>query len=204
MSTSVSLNNRFDAVMRQHDLMFWKSLVPPTCPNLAPMSIKRCSKCQGFAHTSSDCFNKEFITLVEWEAAMKEENEEKNEDERDHKLAETQEKVVDAAREKELLVLGGVLSLPKGLQGEPSNPLPTHSKTKKLTQKFCHLIPEERPTGCDEPLLQTPNSELKAFEEMAQSKIEESPTSTIQTSKRKDLERVSKIKRDLFAWLILF
>ena len=38
-------------------------------------SIKRCSKCQGFGHAPSDCPNKEFITLTEWEVAMKEEKE---------------------------------------------------------------------------------------------------------------------------------
>jgi len=58
-----------------------------------------------------------------------------------------------------------------------------------LTQNFCHLILEERPTGCGEPLLQTHNSELRAFEKMVQSKIEESPTSTIQISKGEEKKR---------------
>ena len=90
------------------------------------------------------------------------------------------------------------------MKDKPSNPSPTHLIIKTLTQIFCHLIPEERPTGCGEPLLQTPNSELRVFEEMVKSKAEESPTSTIQTSKGKDWKRVSKIKRDLFARLIFF
>ena len=102
MCTSVSLNERFDALMTQHELTFGKSLVPPNCPNLAPMSIKRCCKCQGFGHTVSDYPNKDFITLGEWEAAIEEENKEKNEDERDHELEETKEKVIEEASEEEL------------------------------------------------------------------------------------------------------
>jgi len=39
---------------------------------------------------------------------------------------------------------------------------------------------------------------------MVQSKIEESPTFTIQISKGKEKKRVPKFKRDLLAWLILF
>ena len=86
----MSLTEIFYALMRQHELMFEKSLIPPHRPNLAPVSNKRCFKCQGFGHTFSDCTNKEFITLAEWEAAMNEENEVKNEDERDHEHEETQ------------------------------------------------------------------------------------------------------------------
>ena len=74
------------------------------------MSIKRCSKCQGLGHITSDCRNKEFITLREWEVAMEEENKEKNDVERDDELKDTQEKVMKEAREEELLVLGRVLS----------------------------------------------------------------------------------------------
>ena len=181
----MTLEERFDALMRQHELMFGESLVPPNKPNPAPLSIKRCFKCQGLGHTPSDCPNKEFITLAEWEAAIEEENEEKNEDERDHELEETQGEVVEEAREEELLVLRRVPSQQKGVRDEPSNPSPTHPITETLAQNFCHLIPEERPTGCGQPWLQTPNSELRAFEEMVQSKIEESPMSTIQISKGK-------------------
>ena len=103
--------------------MFGKSLVPPNCPNLAPMSIKRCSKCQGLGHTISDCPNKEFITLREWEVAMEEENKEKNDVERDDELKDTQEKVMKETREEELLVLGRVLTRQKGVQGEPASPI---------------------------------------------------------------------------------
>ena len=86
----------------------------------------------------------------------------------------------------------------------PSNPSPTHSKTKTLTQKFCHLIQGEKLTGCGEPILETPNYELRAFEEVVQSMFEDSPSCTNQNSKVNARTKVSKIKRDLFAWLILF
>jgi len=139
----MSSEERFDALMRQHELMFGESLVPPNRPNLAPMSIKRCSKCQGLSHTPLNCPNKEFITLAEWEAAMEEENEEKNEDEHDHELEETQEEVAEEAREEQLLFLRRVRSQQKRVKDEPSNPSPTYPMTKTLPQNFCHLILEE-------------------------------------------------------------
>jgi len=79
---------------------------------------------------------------------------------------------------------------------KPPNLSPTPPIPKALKQNFCHFI--------SEPFLAARNSELRTFEEMVQSMCEESPSSTIQTSKGKDLKRVSKIKRDLFAWQILF
>jgi len=82
------------------------------------MSIKWCSKCKGFGHTPSDCPNKELITLPKWEAAMEEENEEQNKDERDHELKETQGKVMEEAREEQLLVLRRFLSQQKGVKDE--------------------------------------------------------------------------------------
>jgi len=82
MGSSMSLEERFYALIRQHELIFGESLV---------LTNKRCSKCQGLGHTPSVCPNKAIITLAEWEAAMEEENEEKNEDERDHELEETQD-----------------------------------------------------------------------------------------------------------------
>jgi len=78
MRVNVSLEERFDALMRQHELMFGESVVPPN---------RRCSKCQGLGHKTSVCPNKEFITFAQLEAAMEEENEEENE--RDHELEET-------------------------------------------------------------------------------------------------------------------
>ena len=53
-------------------------------------------------------------------------------------------------------------------------------------------------------MLEAPNSELRAFEEVVQSKFEESPTYAIQTSKENKRKRVFKIERGLFAWLISF
>ena len=61
------LEERFDALMRQHELMFGESLVAPN---------KRCSKCRGLGHTPSVYPNKAIVTWAEWEAAMEEENEE--------------------------------------------------------------------------------------------------------------------------------
>ena len=106
----MTLEERFDALLRQHELPFEESLVPPNKPNPIPMNIKGCSTCQGLGQTSSDCPDKEIITLAEWEAIAEEENEEKNEDESDHELNETQEEVVEEAGEEELLVLRRVLT----------------------------------------------------------------------------------------------
>jgi len=50
--------------------MFGVSLVPPNKPNLAPVSMRRCSKCQGLGHKTSVYPNKEFISLAQLEAAM--------------------------------------------------------------------------------------------------------------------------------------
>jgi len=155
MSSSMTLEERFDALMRQHELMLGESLVPPNRPNLNPMSIKRHSKCQGFGHMPLDCPNKEFITLAKWEAAIEEEIEEKNEDVHDCKLEETQEEVMEETTEEELMVLTRVPSKHKGVKDEPSNQSPTNPITKTLQQNFCQSIPE--------PLLQTSNSELRAF-----------------------------------------
>ena len=157
------------------------------------MSIKRCSKCQGFGHTSSVCPNKEFITLAEWEAAMEEENEEEHEHESDHELEETQVKVVEEAREE---VLRRVASQPKGVKVELASPLPTHPLAQTLTQNFCPFILE--------PLPKAPNFEVRAYEEVVQSMFKEPPLYNTQISKGNARTRVSKIKRDLFAWLILF
>ena len=157
------------------------------------MSTPRCSKCQGFGHTSSVCPNKEFITLAEWEAAMEEENEEEHEHESDHELEETQVKVVEEAREE---VLRRVASQPKGVKVELASPLPTHPLAQTLTQNFCPFILE--------PLPKAPNFELRAYEEVVQSMFKEPPLYNTQISKGNARTRVSKIKRDLFAWLILF
>jgi len=80
MSFNMSVEERFYALVRQHQLMFRESLVPPNKPNPEPMSIERCFKYQGLGQTPSDCPNKEFITLAEWKAAMEVELEEKIEE----------------------------------------------------------------------------------------------------------------------------
>ena len=144
------------------------------------------------------------ISLAEWKAAMEEENEEKNEDESDHELNETKEEVVEEASEEELLVLRRVPSHQKGVKAAPASSLHTHPIAQTLIENISHLIHEEIPTGCVEPLLEAPNSKLRAFEEVVQSKSKESPTNTLQTSKGNERKRVYNIKRDLFAWLILF
>ena len=142
--------------------------------------------------------------MAECETTMEEENEEENEDESDHELEEIQAEVVEEASEEELLILRRVPSHQKGVEDTPANPLSTHPAAQTLIQNFRRLIYEEITTECEEPLLKALNSELRAFEEVVQSKCKESPTNTFRTSKGNERERVSRIKRDLFAWLILF
>jgi len=55
-----------------------------------------------------------------------------------------------------------------------------------------------------EQLLQAPNSELTGFEERVQNKSKEPPPNNIHISKGSERKRVSKNKRDLFEWMILF
>ena len=90
------------------------------------------------------------------------------------------------------------------MKDKPANPLSTHPATKILIQNFYHLSYEEITTECEEPFLKALNSELRAFEEVVQSKCKESPTNTFRTSKGNERKRVCRLKRDLFAWLILF
>ena len=142
--------------------------------------------------------------MAEWETTMEEENEQENEDESDHEQEEIQEEVVEEASEDELLILRRVQSHQKEVTDKPANPLCTHPAAQTLTQNFCHFIYEEITTVCEEPLLKALNSELRAFEEVVQSKCKESPTNTFRTSKGNKRKRVSRIKRDLFAWPILF
>ena len=40
------------------------------------MSNRRCFKCQGLGHITSDCLNRRIITLVEWDAIREEDKEE--------------------------------------------------------------------------------------------------------------------------------
>ena len=107
---------------------------------------------------------------------------------------------MEGTREEELLVLQEVLGQQKEVQDEPSNPSPnpspTHPKAKTLPQNFCQSIME--------PLLKAPNSELIDFEEVVRSMLTKSPTFIIPNSTGKGKKRVSRFKRDLFSWLILF
>ena len=80
--------------------------------------------------------------------------------------------------------------------GVPFNLSSTPPPPRTLKQNFCQFNLE--------PLLKAPNSELRAYEEVVRSKSKKSPTYTIQISKGNVRTSVSKIKRDLFAWLILF
>ena len=59
--------------------------------------------------------------------------------------------------------------------GDPPNLSPTPPKTKTLKQNICPFIPE--------PLLEAPNSELRACEEVVQRKFKESPMCHTQISK---------------------
>jgi len=152
-----------------------------------------------------------------------EEKVEEKEDERDHTLEETQEEVMEVELEEESREKTGEifeevvveadegevlsldthhplrshkhLSLPTTFH-EPLTFSPTPPMPKALTQNFCQLH--------SEPLLKAPNFELRAFEELVRSKYKKSPTSTIQISEGRVKKRVSKFKRDLFSWLILF
>jgi len=102
----------------------------------------------------------------------------------------------EEARDEELLVLKRVLSQQRGVKDGPSNHSPTPPISQTLKQTLCQSIPE--------PLREALNSELRAYEEVVRSKSKKSPTYTIQISKGNVRTSVSKIKRDLFAWLILF
>jgi len=72
----------------------------------------------------------------------------------------------------------------------------TFTIPKTLNPNFCQSI--------SEPFLKAPNLALRVFEEVVRSMSTPSPTSTIQISKGRKKKSVSRAKRDLFAWLILF
>jgi len=197
----MSLEEKFDALMRQHELMFGESIFPPN---------KRCSKCQGLGHAPSVCPNQETITLAEWEAVLKKETTKdpeeitKKEDEVQEKDGNTLEGIEIEVEEGEILTLD-THHAPKDKEdhsllfipfGEPSNLSPTPPPPKTLKPNFCQSI--------SEPFLEASNSTLRAYEEMVQSMFKESPSSPIPISKGKVKKRVSMFKMDLFDWLILF
>jgi len=69
------------------------------------MSNRRCFKCQGAGHIASDCPNHKVITLAKWSALKEVFEEEKNDDDCEDKLEQTQEEVMKEANEGEMLVL---------------------------------------------------------------------------------------------------
>jgi len=78
------------------------------------MSNRSCFKCQGLGYIALDYPNCKVITLAEW-AAMKEVFEEEGKEEGfEDDLKETQEKIVEEADEREILVSRRVLSGQKG------------------------------------------------------------------------------------------
>ena len=112
------------------------------------------------------------------------------------------------------MALNEVLSHNQQVQDEPSFPLleqpfskgssppphhlahatPTHKNT--LPTKFCQSIPE--------PSQKAPNHVLSDFEEEVRSMFPHSPLFIIHIIKEKKKKEVSRTKRDLFSWLILF
>ena len=118
-------------------------------------------------------------------------------------LQETVEEILVEANKGDMLTLNTHhpprshehLSLPTTFY-EPPILSPTPTPPKTLKPNFCQSI--------SKPFLKAPNSTLRAYEEMVQSMFKESPSSPIPISKGKVKKRVSKYKRDLFDWLILF
>jgi len=171
----------------------------PTPPMTFPPQIRRCLKCQGFGHLATDCPNKEFITLDEWEVAVEVELEEKIEE----KNGDVFEEVVIEADEGEMLAMDTHhpprrhehLSLPTTYH-EPPTFSPTPPTPKTLNPNFCPSILE--------PILEAPNSELRAYEEMVLNMFKKSPMCNFQINKGNEHKRVPKFKGDLFSWLILF
>ena len=103
---------------------------------------------------------------------------------------------MEEASKEELLVFRRAPRHQKGVKDELASPLPTHPLAQTHTQNFCPFILE--------PLPKAPNFEVRAYEEVVQSMFKEPPLYNTQISKGNARTRVSKIKRDLFAWLILF
>jgi len=151
-----------------------QSLALQPSPKLLPKGIQRCLKCQGLRRLASDCTNRSIVTLAEWNA-VEEENKENDGD----NFEETLEEIIVEVDEGDMLTLG------------TSHPPRSHEHLS-LFLNF------------SEPLLEAPNSELRAFEEVVQSKSKDSPLISIEISKGNDWKKVYKIKRDLFVWMILF
>jgi len=79
---------------------------------------------------------------------------------------------------------------------EPPTFFPIPPPPKTLKPNFYQSI--------SELFLKAPNSTLRAFQELVQNKSKKSLMSSFKINKGKDQKKVSKIRRDLFAWLIVF
>ena len=142
----MSLEERFDECMRQHELMLGFSLVPHKKTTLVAKSMQRCSKCQGIGHSTSICPNKEAYTLAQVLEANEEKNEEENEESNGFILEETQEEIIkEEASEEELLVLNEQvqdeprfppLEQPFNKGSSSSSPTPHHLAHATRTHKY--------------------------------------------------------------------
>ena len=194
----MSLEERFDACMRQHELMFGESLIPLN---------KRCSKCQGLGHTPSVCPNKEVVTLADWEAAMEVELEEEKEEVHEAYEDEGQEVDFDLPPKfDEYEPDNGEVLVIESTWNELTKEVVETDEGAKLTFATPHP-PKDREDHSllfisfgEPPILSPTPSPPPTLKH----KFCQTPTCLIQTSKGKGKQRVSKIKRDLFAWLILF
>ena len=171
-----------------------KGLPPQLTSKPLPKSIPRCFKCQGFGHLASDCTNRRYVTLAEWK-----ENEEVELEEEEDEGEELEEIEIEAD-DGDMLTLETYPHPPKGKGnqsilfmtfGAPSTYVPTPSTPKALNTKFCQVKLE--------PSLPTPNQQGNVVLDIFQ----ESLTSHVQISKGHEEQRASKVKKDLFAWLIL-
>ena len=137
--------------------------------------------------------------MAEWKATEEVELEEEIEEHRRDDL----EEIVVEANEGEMLTLN-TYHPPRSNEHlgllvtfhEPPNLFPIPPISQTLKQTFCQSVPES--------LLEAPNPELRACEEMVRSKSKESSTRNTQISKGKEKKKVSKFRGDLFDWLILF
>jgi len=75
---------------------------------------------------------------------------------------------------------------------------------EELTFAIPQTVNQNFSQSISELLLKARNLALGVIEEVVRSMSTQSPLSTIQIRKGRKRQRVSKIKSDLFAWLILF
>ena len=106
-----------------------------------------------------------------------------------------QEEIKEEEKEDEVQIKDGNTFEEIKLEAKEGEEL-TFAIPQTLNPNFCQSI--------SEPFLKAPNLALRVFEEVVRSMSTPSPPSTIQISKGRKKKRVSRAKRDLFAWLILF